>query len=72
VQPLVRAAARTALPASVRRAVHPLWLKSGVYETAAQGYRELDLGADVERFVAERYAADAALHRAALADEALA
>lgn len=61
VQPLARFVGHTLMPAAVRRAVHPLWVKSGVFATAAKGYSTIELGADVEAFIRDYYARDEAL-----------
>ncbi len=66
VQPAVRALSRSALPRPLRAALRPLWLKSGVYESASQNYGDIDLGTATEAFIAKRYAEDARLHAATL------
>ena len=60
------ALSRNALPRPLRAALRPLWLKSGVYESASQNYGDIDLGAATEAFIAKRYAEDARLHAATL------
>ncbi|MGX9857185.1 hypothetical protein ACR03S_17415 (plasmid) [Limimaricola variabilis] len=64
-QPVVRALSRNVLPQPLRAALRPLWLRSGLYETASQGYDRLAFDAETEAFIAERYAQDARLHAAA-------
>lgn len=56
-----RLAARHLMPHKLKRALHPLWMKSGVFADAASGYGAVELGAEVEAFIASYYAADAAL-----------
>lgn len=70
IQPVARFAGRTLMPRVVKRALHPLWMKSGVFTNAASGYATVDLGSDVERFIAEHYAADRALHEEARSRQA--
>lgn len=62
IQPAARFAGRNLMPRALKKALHPLWMKSGVFANAAKGYGEVNLGSDVEQFIAEHYAADAALH----------
>lgn len=70
IQPAARFAGRRLMPVALKRALHPLWMGSGLFDTAAKGYAAVDLGADVEAFVAGYYAADAALHAEAEANAA--
>ncbi|MEP5171327.1 MAG: hypothetical protein ABJQ42_00050, partial [Erythrobacter sp.] len=65
IQPVARFAGRNLMPRGLKRAMHPLWMKSGVFSDAAKGYDAVELGADVEAFIKEYYAADAALHASA-------
>lgn len=67
IQPVARFAGRNLMPDALRRALHPLWMKSGVFSNAAATYATVSLGNDVEAFIAEHYAADAALHAEAQA-----
>ncbi|MBY6005207.1 hypothetical protein KUV62_14885 [Salipiger bermudensis] len=67
IQPVARFAGRKLMPRTVKRALHPLWMSSGVFANAAQGYRDVSLGDDTEAFIAQYYAADAALHAEAQA-----
>ena len=67
VQPLARFVGRTLLPKPLKRAIYPLWMNSGAFADASSRYRDIALDADVERFIADYYAADAALHAQALA-----
>ena len=62
IQPVARYAGQHLMPRTIKRALHPLWMKSGVFSDAAKGYAAVDLGADVEAFIEEYYAADIALH----------
>jgi len=62
LQPAARFAGRRLMPRTIKRALHPIWTRSGAFADAAGGYGALDLGAEVEAFVADHYAADAALH----------
>ncbi|MEP3441086.1 MAG: hypothetical protein ABJN72_06375 [Sulfitobacter sp.] len=62
IQPVARFAGRNLMPRGLKRAMHPLWMKSGVFSDAAKGYDAVELGTDVEAFIKEYYAADAALH----------
>lgn len=67
IVPAARLAARTLMPRPVRRVLHPLWTGSKVFDNAASGYGKLDLGPEVEGFIADYYAGDAALHAEAQA-----
>lgn len=62
LQPAARFAGRTLLPRQAKRALHPLWMKSGVFANAASEYGAVNLGADVEGFIKDYYAKDIALH----------
>lgn len=68
LQPVARFAGRRMMPPALRRVIHPFWVRSRLFDDAARQYARVDLGPDVEAFVRDRYAADAALHRAALAE----
>ncbi len=70
IQPVARFSGRWLMPKAVKRALHPLWTKSGVFADAAKGYASVSLGEDVERFIKDYYAADAALHAEAKAHAA--
>lgn len=59
--------ARTFLTDGMRRAIYPLWKRSGVFAPAAGNYGTLDFGPRVERFITEYYAPDAALYEEATA-----
>lgn len=65
VQPVVRFLARNGLPGPVRRAIYPLWMKSGFFDTASAHYDKRAFSPDIEAFIARYYADDAALHRQA-------
>ncbi|MEP2474937.1 hypothetical protein [Roseobacter sp.] len=65
VQPAARMLGRTLLPRPIKQALHPYWIGSAMFSNASQGYDTVDFGADVEAFIAQYYAPDAALHRAA-------
>lgn len=67
IQPAARFAGRRLMPQALKRALHPLWMASGLFAPAAKGYGAVDLGADVEAFIASYYAADARLHAEAQA-----
>lgn len=60
------AAGRTLLTPGLRRAVYPLWLRSGAFVPASGGYGRIAFGEDVEAFVRGHYARDLELHREAL------
>lgn len=62
IQPAARFAGRNLMPRALKKALHPVWTGSKLFDSAAKGYGAVDFGADVERFVAEYYVADAALH----------
>lgn len=61
VQPVARFVGRKLMPRAIKRAIYPLWMNSGAFANAAARYGEIALNPDVERFIAEYYAADAAL-----------
>ncbi|WP_143535000.1 hypothetical protein [Roseivivax jejudonensis] len=66
LQPAARFVGRRLLPRPVKAALHPLWMNSAAFTDAAQSYRDVDFGPDVEAFIADYYAADARLHSEAL------
>ncbi|MEM1387902.1 MAG: hypothetical protein AAF748_01745 [Pseudomonadota bacterium] len=61
LQPAARFAGHKLMPAALRRALHPIWVRSGVFSDAARGYDRIDLGDETERFIADFYKADFAL-----------
>ncbi|MGR3378844.1 hypothetical protein [Salipiger abyssi] len=67
VQPAARFVARRLLTQPVRKALYPIWTGSGLFADAKKTYGTVDLGPDVDAFIAEYYAGDEALHREALA-----
>jgi hypothetical protein len=67
IQPAARFVARRLIPRAIKKAIYPLWMNSGAFADAAQRYDAVHLGDDVERFIADYYAPDAALHAEALA-----
>ena len=62
LQPAARYIGTHIIPRPIKRAIYPLWMKSGVFTNAAGRYSSIELSADVERFVAEYYVRDAALY----------
>ncbi|SFJ36987.1 sulfotransferase family 2 domain-containing protein [Jannaschia pohangensis] len=66
LQPAARFAGRWLMPRAVKKAIYPLWTRSPVFDNARGSYAGVDLGADVEAFIADHYACDAALHAEAL------
>lgn len=67
IQPAARFAARNLMPHPVKRMLYPIWTGSAVFDDASSTYQGVDLGSDVETFLAHYYADDAALHNEALA-----
>ncbi len=65
IQPLARFVGRRLMPAGVKKAIYPFWMNSGAFASAANRYSAIDLGHDVERFIADYYAGDAALYEEA-------
>lgn len=65
VQPAARFIGRRLMPAAVKKAIYPLWMNSGVFADAASRYQAIDLGAEVEGFIADYYACDARLYEEA-------
>ena len=65
LQPAARFIGRNLMPLPLKRAIYPLWTKSAVFANASKRYKTVDLGADVERFIADYYAADAAMYEEA-------
>jgi hypothetical protein len=67
IQPVARFAGRNLLPRGLKEILHPIWTRSGAFADAASAYGKVELGAEVEQFLAHYYAADAALHAEAMA-----
>ena len=67
LQPVARTVGRTLMPYKVKKALHPLWMKSGVFTNAAATYDSVSLGDDVETFLKTYYARDFDLYERALA-----
>ena len=65
IQPAARFAGRHLIPGPIKRAIYPLWRGSGVFDDASKRYKAIELDSEVERFVSEYYAPDAALYREA-------
>jgi hypothetical protein len=65
LQPAARFVGRHVIPLPLKRAIYPLWRGSGVFDDASKRYKTIELADEVERFVAEYYAVDAALYREA-------
>lgn len=65
IQPAARFVGRRLIPRPVKRAIYPLWRGSGAFDDASKRYKAIELAPDVERFVSEYYAPDAALYREA-------
>lgn len=61
--PAARFAGRRLMPRRVKRVLHPLWMESGLFDKASKAYDRVDLGPDVETFIADYYAADLGLYR---------
>lgn len=70
VYPVARFAGRTLMTDGLRKALYPLWLNSGVFAPTSSGYHKLNLGKDVEDFVAAYYGRDRVLYDQALQDHA--
>ena len=66
IQPAARFIGRRVMPSAMKKALYPLWMNSGVFSDAASRYDTIDLGEDVERFIADYYAADARLYEEAV------
>ncbi len=62
-----RPAYRAAVPRPIRRHVFALSRKAGLLERASTNYARIDLGHDIDTFIADYYAADAEAHDAARA-----
>lgn len=62
LQPAARVIGRKMMPRAIKKAIYPLWMNSGVFADASNRYRSIDLGHDVERFIASYYACDARLY----------
>lgn len=69
VAPLVMSAYKRTVPWALRERLTPLWRQSGLLKSV-DSYASMRLDPGTERFVEERYGADAALHREALANAA--
>ncbi len=67
VQPVARFAARHLMPNGVKKAIYPYWTGSALFSNASQSYDKVDLGADVEAFIADYYRADFTLYEEAVA-----
>jgi len=65
IHPVARFVGRHLIPLTVKRAIYPPWRSSGVFDDASKRYKTIELDSEVERFVAQYYAADAALYREA-------
>ncbi|MCA0994790.1 hypothetical protein [Alloyangia pacifica] len=65
VQPAARFAARRLMPHAVKKAIYPYWTGSALFDNAAGSYDKVSLGDDVEGFIKDFYAVDAALHQEA-------
>lgn len=66
IQPAARYVGRRLMPHAMKKALYPLWMNSGVFSDAASRYETIDLGGDVERFIADYYASDARLYEEAM------
>ncbi|GAM04472.1 hypothetical protein [Novosphingobium sp. MBES04] len=62
LQPAVRFIGRNLLPKTLKKAIYPLWMNSAAFANAASRYDAVRLDPDVERFIADYYAPDAALY----------
>lgn len=62
LQPGFRFIGRTLLPPALKKAIYPLWMNSGMFANAAKRYETVQLAPDVEQFLADYYAPDAALY----------
>ncbi len=67
IEPVARFVGRNLMPRGVKEKLHPTWISSGAFADAASLYDAVDLGTEVEQFLAHYYAADAALHAEAMA-----
>ncbi|WP_141134364.1 hypothetical protein [Jannaschia aquimarina] len=67
IQPIARFAGRYLMPHAIKRALHPIWARSGAFADAAGGYAQVDLGSDVEDFIASYYASDQKMFEESLA-----
>lgn len=65
LQPAARFIGRKVMPRAVKKAIYPFWMNSGVFADAANRYGSIDLGHEVERFIADYYACDARLYEEA-------
>lgn len=60
IHPATRAVAK-ALPTPIRKVVYPLWMKSGLFASAAAQYSAVELGKEVESFISDFYSPDRVL-----------
>lgn len=65
LQPAARFVGRKLMPLALKKAIYPAWSQSGVFANASGRYGSINLGDDVERCIAEYYAADEALYKEA-------
>ena len=62
LNPALRVIGRRLVPQSIRETVYPHWRNSKLFQSAFQRYDAVDLGAEVESFIAQHYAADFILY----------
>lgn len=62
IQPAARFVGRNLIPLPIKRAIYPLWRGSAVFDDASKRYKAIELAPQVEAFVGEYYAEDAALY----------
>lgn len=67
IKPVGSFIGRHVLTRPMRRLIYPLWLNSGVFRKSAEAYATIDLGSDLEAFVASYYSRDAMLHTSTVA-----
>jgi hypothetical protein len=67
VQPAARFVGRKLIPHPLKVAIYPYWMNSRAFADASLRYDTIDLGPDIESFIAKYYAADRALHAEASA-----
>lgn len=65
IQPAARFIGRRIMPRAMKKAIYPLWMNSGIFADAASSYASIDLGDEIERFLADYYACDARLYQEA-------
>ena len=58
VVPVARYAAQSLMPRAVKKALHPVWMKSGIFDTAAKGYGAVRFSDNVEQFIQDHYQSD--------------